>query len=270
MSARPWITHVERDVMEDSELSCGARLTYAILRGYQGKNCREPFPSLATLGKSLGCCRQIVQKYLGELETAGLIRSSGRRSQGKFCSNQYEIVGPPPQSRKLTTVNGTEGVAVVKKTVVENLRSEENRSRESLLLRNPSTKESQYLKESQREKEVTFASMAAAAEHYKLRFPDIPVKDSLSRMRTQKEKQGKNWRNYLNTRYLDKWFAREDTRIPPQLQPIPRDDRRVSVSVLNPHPEPPVNPDPKESQLSEKQRRAEAHAEYLAWKAQGQ
>jgi hypothetical protein len=38
-------------------------------------------------------------------------------------------------------------------------------------------------------------------------------------MRAQKEKKGENYRLFLNTTYLAKWFAREETRIPPKPQP---------------------------------------------------
>ena len=32
----------------------GARLTYGILRGYQGRNCPEPYPAKATIARKLG------------------------------------------------------------------------------------------------------------------------------------------------------------------------------------------------------------------------
>jgi hypothetical protein len=99
--------HVERDVIWDTKLSVGARLTYAILRGYEGKNCKEPFPSLPTLVKQVGRVRKIVQQYLGELENARLIETVIRRKSGQFCSNGYRILRPSPQGKNVTTVDGS-------------------------------------------------------------------------------------------------------------------------------------------------------------------
>ena len=135
---RQWMTHVEREVMEDISLSCGARLTYVILCGYEGKNCKVPYPSLATLVKKVGCGRGTIQGYLSELKKAGRIEIVPRRERGKFCSNGYRILRP---AYPLT--NGS--------AVDEKHRSDKNRLRESLLLRNTSTKESHYNKYSQRE-----------------------------------------------------------------------------------------------------------------------
>jgi Helix-turn-helix domain len=217
---REWVTHILREIMDSDKLSIGAKVTYAILCGYRGKNCREPFPSLPTLSNKVGSCRQTVQRYLDELEDAGVITSMQRRKGGAFDSNGYQIndgINGSPQLKKLTTV---EGLTVVKK----------HRYGKTSLRRNLTTKESQHLKDShslkdshkEREKEVAFSSMAEAIDYYKSRFPEIPVKASLSRMRALKEKKGENWRLFLNTAYLDDWFARETARIPPKKQPAER------------------------------------------------
>jgi hypothetical protein len=53
-SRNKWMIQVERDVMKNTRLSCGARVVFAILRGYQGKNCERPFPSIKTLQSEVG------------------------------------------------------------------------------------------------------------------------------------------------------------------------------------------------------------------------
>ena len=91
-----WITPLEREVIEDANLSMGARLTYGILRGYQGRNCPEPYPAKATIARKLGCRRETVPGYLEELEEAGLIqiiRGNRRDKRGRFPSHSYRVLG---------------------------------------------------------------------------------------------------------------------------------------------------------------------------------
>ena len=138
VASRRWITHVEREVIEDTNLSCGARLTYAVLCGYEGKNCKVPYPSLPTLAKKVGCGRGTIQGYISGLKKARRVEIVPRREDGKFCSNGYRILRPA-----YPAVNGS--------AVDEKHRSDKNRLRESLLLRITSIKESHYDKHSQRE-----------------------------------------------------------------------------------------------------------------------
>ena len=133
-----WITHVEREVIEDTSLSCGARLTYAVLCGYEGKKCKVPYPSLLTLAKKVGCGRGTIQGYLSELKKAKRVEIVPRREGGKFCSNGYRILRPAHPTLNGSAVDGKR-------------RSDKNRLRESLLLRNTSIKESHYNKFTQRE-----------------------------------------------------------------------------------------------------------------------
>src|SRR6478736_1822709 len=44
-----WMIPVEREVADDPRLSPGAFKTYVVLCGYQGRNCKEPYPGLETL-----------------------------------------------------------------------------------------------------------------------------------------------------------------------------------------------------------------------------
>ena len=74
----------------------GARLTYGILRGYQGRNCPEPYPAKETIARKLGCRRETVPGYLEELEEAGLvqiIRDNRRDKKGRFPSHSYRVLG---------------------------------------------------------------------------------------------------------------------------------------------------------------------------------
>jgi Helix-turn-helix domain len=120
-----WIVRIPRSLLENRSLSCGARVVYGILLGYHGENCKEPFPKLDTLAWHVRCCRSVVQKYVRELQKAGLLKIKKRTYKGKFSSNGYELLP--------ATVSNS--------SAVENQRSEENRSRESLLLSKPNTKE---------------------------------------------------------------------------------------------------------------------------------
>jgi hypothetical protein len=177
---KPWMIHVEREVLEDTSLSGGARLVYAILRGYQGRKCNEPFPSLPTLSRKVGRVRKIIQKHLTELEAAGLIERVTRRESGKFCSNGYRILGRSPKGKNVTTVNSS---PKGKNTEGQKHRSEENGRAESALLRNPIYKESHSLKESHKEREEPLGKKDAKALYRDdPRFAHKDVDGSLSRM----------------------------------------------------------------------------------------
>jgi len=96
-ATRGWIIRVEREVWDDETISLEARAIYTILCGYVGKNGQNPFPKLETLVKKAGKGRKAVQKYLRELEEVGLIRIIHRHKDknGKFLSNEYELLRPP-------------------------------------------------------------------------------------------------------------------------------------------------------------------------------
>jgi hypothetical protein len=55
---------------------------------------RKPFPSKATLAERLGLSPRQVQRYIAELETAGLLKRIERRAahRGKL-SNEYDLSG---------------------------------------------------------------------------------------------------------------------------------------------------------------------------------
>jgi Helix-turn-helix domain len=146
---RPWMIHVEREVMDNPKLSPEARVLYAILRGYQGKNCREPFPSIKTLQAKVGVW-DAIYRYLNELCRAGLIRRIKEGVGGKFSRNKYEFLGPLPTSENRDTVEGLPTSDLTES--VEN-RVGENRIRQTASVRIPIIKDTHSLKESQRERE---------------------------------------------------------------------------------------------------------------------
>jgi Helix-turn-helix domain len=93
-ATKEWMIHVERQVVEDASVSRGARLTYTIICGYVGKNCKMPFPSLSTLAKKVDCERETLQGYIAELKEAGYLEIIRRRENGKFKSNGYRLLRP--------------------------------------------------------------------------------------------------------------------------------------------------------------------------------
>lgn len=90
-TSKVWMTRVERDVMEDTSLSCNARLTYALICGYAGPD-GEAYPSLATLAKKVRCSRKSVQRYIKELKKRGLIEVIHRMENGQRKSNRYILL----------------------------------------------------------------------------------------------------------------------------------------------------------------------------------
>lgn len=72
-------------LLRRTEISKGAKLTYARLCRYAGKN-GQCFPKQSTLAKELGCSTRTMSRYLRELRDCGLIESV---RVGKRCSNRY-------------------------------------------------------------------------------------------------------------------------------------------------------------------------------------
>ncbi len=85
-TARGW-TAVPNFILENDELSGGAKLTYAMFLKY-AREQDECFPGQERLGKDIGATRQSVNSYIGELSKAGFVKVQ-RRGQGK--TNLYEI-----------------------------------------------------------------------------------------------------------------------------------------------------------------------------------
>ena len=99
--------------MDTPKLSCGARVLYAILRGYQGKKCKQPFPSIKTLQAKLGV-RDAIYGYLKELEDANLIVRIKERTAGKFRPNKYALLEGSPHTENqcaATEENGAKSSA---------------------------------------------------------------------------------------------------------------------------------------------------------------
>jgi hypothetical protein len=143
-------------------------------------------------------------------ELAGVIRVERRKIDGSSenAPSIYEILEVRP-GQAFEVVGKSNNVVAKNNKVIAS--GQVSRKPESIELTKKEAKKE--------ERSVVFSSMAEAIEYYTPKFPDIPVKPSLSRMRGQKEKNGENYRLFLNTAYLDNWFARETARIPQKPQP---------------------------------------------------
>lgn len=84
---RGGFTQVPNFILENSELSSGAKVTYAMFLRYAWHN-DSCFPGQERLAKDIGVTRPRVTQYVQELEKAGLVTIQ-RRGQGK--TNLYRI-----------------------------------------------------------------------------------------------------------------------------------------------------------------------------------
>ncbi|MFO1152035.1 MAG: helix-turn-helix domain-containing protein [Rhodospirillales bacterium] len=80
-------TQVPNCILEDAELSIGAKVVYAMFLRYAWHN-DHCFPGQETLAKHIGMSRTRVTEYVGELEKKGFITIK-RRGLGK--TNLYKI-----------------------------------------------------------------------------------------------------------------------------------------------------------------------------------
>jgi len=83
---RGW-TGVPNFILESSEISVGAKLTYAMLLKY-ARELDECFPGQDRLAEDIGTTRQSVNAYISELGRARLLTVK-RRGQGK--PNLYTV-----------------------------------------------------------------------------------------------------------------------------------------------------------------------------------
>lgn len=83
---RGW-TGVPNFILESTEISVGAKLTYAMLLKY-AREMDECFPGQERLSKDMGSGKRSVVRYISELERVGLI-SIKKRGQGR--PNIYTI-----------------------------------------------------------------------------------------------------------------------------------------------------------------------------------
>lgn len=83
---RGW-TGVPNFILENKELSMGAKLTYAMFLKYAREEY-QCFPGQDRLGKEIGATRQSVNTWIGELSKAELITVQ-KRGQGK--TNLYTV-----------------------------------------------------------------------------------------------------------------------------------------------------------------------------------
>ncbi len=82
---------VPADVLTDSSLSLGARVSFSILCSHANSKTQECFRVLETLAEDLGRSTSSVQDYLKELETAGLIVKFGKEG----CTGRFRVVRNP-------------------------------------------------------------------------------------------------------------------------------------------------------------------------------
>jgi len=80
-------TQVPNFILRDSQLSIGAKLTYAMFLSYAWHNDRC-FPGQERLAADMGMSRTSVTAFIGELEERGYITIQ-RRGQGK--TNLYTV-----------------------------------------------------------------------------------------------------------------------------------------------------------------------------------
>ncbi|MBI5769785.1 MAG: helix-turn-helix domain-containing protein [Verrucomicrobia bacterium] len=80
-------TQVPNFILRDSQLSIGAKLTYAMFLSYAWHNDRC-FPGQERLAEDMGMSRTSVTAFIGELEERGYITIQ-RRGQGK--TNLYTV-----------------------------------------------------------------------------------------------------------------------------------------------------------------------------------
>lgn len=92
-----WKIHgIPRQVVKNTSLSVGARLTYVILRGYIGKVKKNPFPSQQAIAQELGCSRKTAYRWIKELEKHGYLEHKQQKFKGgKYGSNKYTIHDSP-------------------------------------------------------------------------------------------------------------------------------------------------------------------------------
>jgi len=102
-------TQVPNFILKDSNLSPGAKVTYAMFLSYAWHN-DSCFPGQDRLAEDMGMSRSRVTEFVGDLEQAGLI-SIQRRGQGK--TNLYTIhfqVKPPVDNNPQMSARRHQGV----------------------------------------------------------------------------------------------------------------------------------------------------------------
>ena len=91
-------------ILEHKGIGTGAKLCYIRLLGFAGKDARC-YPSLETLGKSLGVSDRQARDYVKELERAGLITTEQR---GLRRTNVYLFLWTAELEKLTTSVTGSD------------------------------------------------------------------------------------------------------------------------------------------------------------------
>jgi len=88
---------VEHSILRDPNLSSGAKVVYAILRGHNGRmGC---FPAQKTVAEEMAVSTRTVQRYLKELMDAGHVHV---RRLGQGRTNRYTLSGSRTQTVEMS------------------------------------------------------------------------------------------------------------------------------------------------------------------------
>jgi len=88
-----WFRLKIKTLVRNNAISCEARILWILLESYANMDGTSCHPSIETLCEVIGKGRKWVAKYLRELRSADLIRSSQRKI-GRYSSCRYSIRYP--------------------------------------------------------------------------------------------------------------------------------------------------------------------------------
>jgi len=87
-------------VLRRKDLTATAKLVYGLLSWHQGAN-ETAWPSLKLLAEEAGVAVSSVERAIGQLEGAGLLRRGKRASSnGRYAGNKYTVFAEPHHYRK--------------------------------------------------------------------------------------------------------------------------------------------------------------------------
>ena len=98
LATRHGFTQVPNFILTKSDISVGAKLSYAMLLKYAWDN-DACFPGQAKLGVDMGAAERSIRTYLKELETAGLLEIK-QRGLGKTNLYRLHLTIKKGQSRR--------------------------------------------------------------------------------------------------------------------------------------------------------------------------
>ena len=192
-----------------SEISQSAKLCYARLMQYSGKN-GYAFPSLATLGKEVGLSKRQMLDIMKELEVAKLVepeKTFGKSSKYYFLKHEWMTDTDIGTGTDIGTTTGVEigsGTGAEKGTLIESI--EENHGIDSsssyFPMENPEEEE-KSLKIKKPKKEVSEIPYQQIADLYNQIFRDENIASVQKLTETRKAHIKKRWQNELKT--MEDW-----------------------------------------------------------------